>query len=127
MSAADGPSSGEFPSDDGEITDSAGEELVEDFTPDPRSSDFIRVSPVRAFRLSRPRTYNKDEHDAITRRIIAFWVLGIVSVLYLLAVLGMTFHWINAEELGRIAIVLGPIQALAAAVLGFYFGRQHSS
>ncbi len=88
---------------------------------------YIRVSPERAFRLSRPREYNKDHHDAVTRRIIAFWVLTIVSVLYLLAVVGMICHWINVEELGRIALVLGPIQALAAAVLGFYFGRQHSS
>jgi hypothetical protein len=31
--------------------------------------------------------------------------------------------WINMAELGRIALVLGPIQALAAAVLGFYFGQ----
>ena len=79
------------------------------------------------FRLRRPKPYRKDEHDAITRRWLAFWVLGIVSALYGAAVVGMLCHWINIEELGRVALVLGPIQALAAAVLGFYFGRDNKA
>jgi len=126
VSAADGQSPDERSSDD-EANEFTDVEFVEDFTPDPMDSDFIRMSPVKAFRLTKARDYNKDEHDAVTRRVIAFWVLAIVSVLYFLAVVGMLCHWINVEELGRIALVLGPIQALAAAVLGFYFGRQHSS
>jgi hypothetical protein len=126
VSAADGQSPDGHSSDD-EGAEIADDEFVEDLAPDSVDHDYIRVSPERAFRLSRPREYNKDHHDAVTRRIIAFWVLTIVSVLYLLAVVGMICHWINVEELGRIALVLGPIQALAAAVLGFYFGRQHSS
>ncbi|MDM7886574.1 hypothetical protein QUG92_15795 [Curtobacterium sp. RHCKG23] len=99
--------------------------LTEDLDP-----DALRDFPWgydHGFRLRRPKPYRKDEHDAITRRWLAFWVLGIVSVLYGAAVVGMLCHWIDVEELGRVALVLGPIQALAAAVLGFYFGRDNKA
>jgi hypothetical protein len=137
MSAVGGPSQPDDDPSDGsaddvteltELTDddtddaAAWNVLSDDAGPGPR----FKVGPPRVYRVGRWR-YQKDEHDAVTRRIIAFWVLSIVSVLYLLAVVGMVCHWINVEELGRIALVLGPIQALAAAVLGFYFGRQNST
>lgn len=114
-------------------------ELSDDDTNDVTPDDVLRENfdpPARArlpwrrddgFQLRRWKPYQKDEHDAITRRRLAYWVLGIVSVLYGAAVLGMICHWITMDELGRIALVLGPIQALAAAVLGFYFGRDNKA
>lgn len=130
MSAAPGPG-GELEDELPELSD----EDTNDITPD----DVLRENfepPARArvpwhqddgFQVRRWKPYRKDEHDAITRRRLAYWVLTIVSVLYGAAILGMICHWIDMDELGRIALVLGPIQALAAAVLGFYFGRDNKA
>lgn len=129
----DGSRSGDAPeqSDVPELSDAN----VDDVTPsdvltedlDPDGLPGYAWEYDHGFRLRRPKPYRKDEHDAITRRWLAFWVLGIVSVLYGAAVVGMLCHWIDVEELGRVALVLGPIQALAAAVLGFYFGRDNKA
>ncbi|AMM22781.1 hypothetical protein AX769_21840 (plasmid) [Frondihabitans sp. PAMC 28766] len=73
-----------------------------------------------------PAPFVKDKHDATTRRALAFTVIGLVAVLYGAAVLGILAGWISSDELGKVALVLGPIQALAAAVLGFYFGQDQS-
>jgi len=82
------------------------------------------VAPGHSPALSAP--FIKDQHDAFTRRALAFAVIGLVGVLYGAAVLGILAGWITAEDLGKVALVLGPIQALAAAVLGFYFGQEQS-
>jgi hypothetical protein len=81
------------------------------------------VASVRIETSANVRTFRKDEHDAITRRWLAFVVLGVLSVFYGASVLGLLMNWIDMDELGRLALVLGPIQALTAAVLGFYFGQ----
>jgi hypothetical protein len=82
------------------------------------------VAPGHSPALSAP--FIKDQHDAFTRRALAFGVIGLVGVLYGCAVLGVLAGWITAGELGKVALVLAPIQALAAAVLGFYFGQEQS-
>ena len=133
MSGAEGSSPGESDlgdeflelSDDDTYSAEPTDFLVEDVNPEPRFA-FPWMSRL-GYRVSWPQPYEKEAHDATTRRRLAYWVLTIVSVLYFMAVLGMICHWINVEELGRIALVLGPIQALAAAVLGFYFGRDNKS
>ena len=66
------------------------------------------------------------EHNAKTRRWLAFMTLGVMSVLYLLGSCALVFGLIDSETLERLAVVVSPVQALAASVLGFYFGQEHS-
>lgn len=94
---------------------------------DPRFNEAIsEVRPSVSFRTPafRVKPFQKDHHDATTRRWLAFVVLGVVSVLYGMAVIGLIANALSLTEFGRVALVLGPIQALAAAVLGFYFGQE---
>jgi hypothetical protein len=111
---------------DDEIT-SGGAEHSWTFIADPRFHEGeSEVQPGSGSVIQNLPPFVKDQHDATTRRWLAFLVLGVVTVLYGAAVAGVLFDWITAEELGEVALVLGPTQALAAAVLGFYFGQEQS-
>lgn len=105
--------------------ESSGVTAPEPRVVDPRFNEADdEVSPGNTPAIS--SRFEKEAHDAGTRRALAFGVIGLVALLYGAAVVGILAGWISAGELGKVALVLGPIQALAAAVLGFYFGQEQS-
>jgi len=72
----------------------------------------------------RKRRWPKGTHDQVTRQFVAFFILGLLSVLYLLSLGAFIFGAISQEGfVTSIAAISGP-QTLAAAVIGFYYGKK---
>ncbi|POH64708.1 hypothetical protein C3B59_09735 [Cryobacterium zongtaii] len=69
----------------------------------------------------------KGTHDQVTRQFLAFAVLGILTVLYFMVMFALVCGWIDGEKFTMaVAAISGP-QALAAAVIGFYYGKNGSN
>jgi small-conductance mechanosensitive channel len=72
----------------------------------------------------RKRRWPQGTHDQVTRQFVAFFILGLLSVLYLVSLGAFIFGGINQEGfVTAIAAISGP-QTLAAAVIGFYYGKK---
>jgi hypothetical protein len=70
------------------------------------------------------RRWPLGTHDQVTRQLVAFSILGLLSVLYLVS-LGAFIHGDIDQEgfVTAVAAISGP-QTLAAAVIGFYYGKK---
>ena len=70
------------------------------------------------------RRWPEGTHDQVTRQFVAFFILGLLSVLYLMSLGAFILGGINQEGfVTAIAAISGP-QTLAAAVIGFYYGKK---
>jgi hypothetical protein len=63
----------------------------------------------------------KKEDD--TRQVLAYGILAVLGLLYLLMLLAVVFKALTADDMVRVAGALSGFQTLAAAVAGFYFAR----
>lgn len=63
-------------------------------------------------------------HTADTRRIMAYAIVGVTLVLYGYLTVAVVYDWIDADKFTQLLAALAPLQALAAATIGFFFGRQ---
>lgn len=66
----------------------------------------------------------KPHYDQITRRGIALVVLVPTAIFYAAALAALIFHWANRDDLTAMVAAVSPFQALAAAVVGFYFAKK---
>jgi hypothetical protein len=87
---------------------------------------FISEVPLRgqySF-VKKRRRWPKGTHDQVTRQFLAFAVLGILAALYLISIIALVVGGLDKETFTMaIAAISGP-QALAAAVIGFYYGKK---
>lgn len=63
-------------------------------------------------------------HDQSTRKGIAFTILALIALLYVAAVVAMIGGWVDQDEFALLITGLSGPQALAAAVIGFYYGKK---
>jgi len=64
------------------------------------------------------------KHTADTRRFLGWAIVGVTLAIYAALVLGVVANWIKVDQLVKILAALAPLQSLAAATVGFFFGRQ---
>lgn len=65
------------------------------------------------------------QHEADTRRSLAWGIVGSTIVLYAYLVLAVTCGWIEQDRFTAIVAALAPLQSLAAATVGFFFARKN--
>jgi hypothetical protein len=63
-------------------------------------------------------------HDQLTRKGIALVVLVPTVLFYGATFTGMLAHLITVQEMTAMIAGISPVQALAAAVVGFYFAKK---
>ena len=63
-------------------------------------------------------------HTADTRRFMAYGIVGATLFLYGYLTVAVVCSWIDADQFTNLLAALAPLQALAAATIGFFFGRQ---
>ncbi|TFC83036.1 hypothetical protein [Cryobacterium sp. TMT3-29-2] len=80
-----------------------------------------------AYRIKKKRRrMPKGTHDQVTRQLIAFTVLGLLALPFCAVILALICNWIDGDKFTMaVAAISGP-QALAAAVIGFYYGKNAS-
>lgn len=103
---------GELLSERGALGDIGEEVLGEDITPND--------GPI--LRALKPEA----THDQSTRKGIAFTILVLIALLYVAAVVAMIVGWVDQEEFALLITGLSGPQALAAAVIGFYYGKKEA-
>ena len=88
------------------------------------NADFTVEQPVsRGDELTKV-PYDPRPHEDKARRRIAYWLLGILSVL-LIWILGLvSLGTITIEQLKEFSIILGPVITLVSAATGFYYGTK---
>lgn len=64
------------------------------------------------------------KHTADTRRFLGWAIVGMTLALYALLVCSVIVNWISVDQFVKLLAALSPLQALAAATVGFFFGRQ---
>lgn len=65
-------------------------------------------------------------HIANTQRVLAVVIVMATLLLYGYLVVAVVCRWISDEAFVRTVAALAPLQALAAATVGFFFGRRDS-
>lgn len=63
-------------------------------------------------------------HTADTRRFLAWAIVGSTLVLYGYLTVAMVCGWTGSDGYAGAIQTLAPLQSLAAATVGFFFGRQ---
>lgn len=63
-------------------------------------------------------------HTADTRRFLAWAIVGSTLVLYGYLTVAMVCGWTGSDTYAGAIQTLAPLQSLAAATVGFFFGRQ---
>jgi hypothetical protein len=101
--------------------------------PDWRASEFEEADdpaknpPLHQVRVLRARRVPpRWLHVADTQRVLAVIIVIATLALYGYLVVAMVYGWIGSEGFVRTIAALSPIQALAAATVGFFFGRRDS-
>lgn len=104
------------------------ESIEEDLDPGPVRWSNSEVPRRGAYVfVKRRRRWPKGTHDQVTRQFLAFAVLGVLAALYLISMIALVSGGLNGETFTMaIAAISGP-QALAAAVIGFYYGKKTDS
>lgn len=86
------------------------DEISEDVDPGPGLGQGLSEAPTQA----------KEDQ---TRQVLAYGIVGVLFLFYLLMLLGVIFWKLDVDDMVRIAGASSGIQTLAAAVAGFYFAR----
>ena len=68
--------------------------------------------------------FNPEQHNASTRRWLAFSILGVLVAMYGVGVTAFMLNAINFEQLTQMIAAFSGLQTLAAAALGFYFAKE---
>ena len=104
------------------------ESIEEDFVPGAVPWHISEVPLRGQYRFAKKRRrWPKGTHDQVTRQFLAFAVLGILAALYLISIIALVTGGLDGEKFTMaIAAISGP-QALAAAVIGFYYGKKTDS
>ncbi|WP_372969309.1 hypothetical protein [Microbacterium sp.] len=63
-------------------------------------------------------------HVADTQRVLAVAIVSVTLLLYGYLVLAVVVDWIDRENFVAVIAALSPLQALAAATIGFFFGSR---
>lgn len=63
-------------------------------------------------------------HIADTQRVLAVAIVSVTLLLYGYLVLAVVVDWIDRENFVAVLAALSPLQALAAATVGFFFGSR---
>ncbi len=85
---------------------------------------FDESGDVPAPRGGLPETFKeKVEHEDETRRYVTYWLLGLLSVLEILAAAALVSGLITVEVFKELNVVIAPVVALTGTALGFYFGK----
>lgn len=66
-------------------------------------------------------------HTADTQRALAVTIVTVTLLLYTYLVVAVVAGWIQDEQFVGIIAALAPLQALAAATVGFFFGRRDNA
>lgn len=85
---------------------------------DPTQVPQVGAYPVKFVKKPRWR------HTADTRRFMAYGIVGVTLILYGYLTVAVVCDWIDADQFTQLLAALAPLQALAAATIGFFFGRQ---
>lgn len=78
----------------------------------------------------RPKSYVRARrvpqwlHVADTQRVLAVAIVTVTLLLYGYLVVAVVFDWIDRENFVAVIAALSPLQALAAATIGFFFGSR---
>lgn len=72
----------------------------------------------------RSRKKPRWRHTADTRRFMAYGIVGVTLFLYAYLTIAAVHDWIESDQFTQLLAALAPLQALAAATIGFFFGRQ---
>lgn len=64
------------------------------------------------------------KHTADTRRFLAWAIVGSTLLLYGYLTVAMVYGWTGQDGYAGAIQTLAPLQSLAAATVGFFFGRQ---
>ncbi len=90
------------------------------------NADLTVDQPVRQDDDFNKALYDPRPHEDEARRKIAYWLLGILSVL-LIWILGLvSLGTITIEQLKEFSIILGPVITLVSAATGFYYGTKQT-
>jgi len=87
-------------------------------------TDPSRIPLAGAYSIGRRRPAPKWRHTADTQRAMAISIVGVTLLLYGYLTVAAVFHWIDTDQFTQLFAALAPLQALAAATVGFFFGRQ---
>lgn len=97
--------------------------------PTPAASEFeedgdpsvgVHVGAYAISSVKKPRW----RHTADTRRLMAYAIVGVTLLLYAYLTVAAVYGWIQTGQFTQVLAALAPLQALAAATIGFFFGRQ---
>ncbi len=91
-------------------------------SPPETKGEFVENLEPRSQRIGRWQSYNAKKHLADTRRGMAFIIVGATIVLYAALTVVLICGVIDMSTFTDIFAVLSPLQALAAATVGFFFG-----
>lgn len=69
------------------------------------------------------RSFNPEQHKAVTRRTIAIIILSILAALYGVGAVAFVAHDLSSDDFVRLIAAFSGIQTLAAAAVGFYFAK----
>ncbi|MFI8634210.1 hypothetical protein ACIGEP_16630 [Microbacterium sp. NPDC077663] len=81
--------------------------------PEPKSEPFFRAKRVPLWL-----------HVADTQRVLAGAIVAVTLTLYAYLVVAVVFGWIDQDRFVAVIAALAPLQALAAATVGFFFGSR---
>jgi len=69
--------------------------------------------------------YDPRPHEDQARRNIAYWLIGLLTLICLATFMTLWFTRIPVEDVMKIVqILLGPVIALVSAATGFYYGTK---
>src|SRR3712207_1148881 len=78
---------------------------------------------VPAVRSITQQPYSPERHRESARLWVAFWLLGILTLLVLATFVALWGAWATIAELDTILkIMFGPLITLVGTMAGFYFG-----
>lgn len=63
-------------------------------------------------------------HFADTQRVLAVAIIAATLVLYGILVTAVICKWVDKDTFVALIAALAPLQALAAATVGFFFGKK---
>jgi hypothetical protein len=67
----------------------------------------------------------EEKHLAESRRSIAYWLLGILSVLLILSWTATLTGWATSQDIQDLmTLTFAPVVGLVGAATGFYFGER---
>lgn len=73
-----------------------------------------------------PGEFNQEKEDTTARKRIAYWLLGILSVIVAITLAGWVFGKTADEATDVAAKLLAPIVGLIGTVLGFYYANSQN-